>query len=162
MNALSSEKELQKKLNIEKKTENKLHAEISQIKDTVTEAIECQSLDTIKQLVQQNQELTDLLERTNSNLHTYKIRFNELLDSLNKEHVPSSNIDDTLQKCKEDRESISVKLQDMEHRVLLIKQSLQNDTKTTTIMHSKRRGHHSGVTNKVGCISVLLILYFFG
>ena len=162
MNALSSEKELQKKLNIEKKTENELHAEISQLKDTVTEVIECQSLNTIKQLVKQNQELTDLLERTNSNLHMYKIRFNELLDSLNKEHVPSSNIDDTLQKCKEDRESISVKLQDMEHRVLLIKQSLQNDTKTTTIMHSKRRGHHSGVTNKVGCISVLLILYFFG
>ena len=162
-NTLRSEKELQKRLKIEKKAKNKLQVEVSHLKDTVTEVIEYQSLNIIKQLVQQNQELTDLLERTNSNLNTYKIRFNKLLDSLNKENIPSSNIDDTLQKCKEDRKSISDKLQNMEHRNLLIKQSLQNNTKMATIelkLKEQLQRYHSGVTNKVGCISVMLILYF--
>lgn len=138
---------LTKKLNIEKKAKNKLDVEISHLKDKVTEVIECQSLSTIKQLVKQNQELADLLERTNSNLNAYKIKFNELLDSLNKEHVSSSNIDDVLQKFKEDRNSISVNLHDTENRMLSIKQSLQKQPK---IEPTDKQEYHSGTTDKVG------------
>ena len=138
--AANSEKVLQKKLSVEKKTKNKLDVEISHLKDKVTEVIEYQSLNTIKQLVKQNQELADLLERTNSNLNAYKLRFNELLDSLNKEYVSSSNIDDMLQKFKEDRNSISVNLQDTEYRMLSIKQSLQ---KKPNIVSTDKQEYHS-------------------
>ena len=145
-----------KQLEAEKEVQNKLYDEIAQLKYKATEAIEateCQS-SIAKQLVQQNQELTKLLETTNNDLNTYKKNFSvlrELFESLNKEHVPSDNVDDKIQKCKNDGKKLSVKLQDMETRLLPIKQSIQGEEKSlpTSMSAATQEGHHSNLRNKV-------------
>ena len=146
---------LEKRLSTEKETRNKLHAEIFQLKDKVMEALQCQSLGNVKQLVEQNQELAELLESTNNSLSTYKKNYSalkELLDSLNLENVPLDvTIKDKLHKCKNDRKYMSVKLEDMESRLLLIKQSLEDDKgvvlQIATSVSTKNQG--DGTSNEV-------------
>ena len=129
--ALNKNIQLEKRLSTEKETQNKLHAQIIQLKDKVMEAVQCQSLGNVKQLVEQNQELAELLESTNNNLIMYKKSYSalkELLDSLNLENAPAlDTINNKLQKCKNDRKYMLVNLEDMESRLLLIKQSLEDD-----------------------------------
>ena len=150
--ALHAKNELQSRLSIETKTQNRLRAEISELKDKVTEAIECQSLSTAKQLAEQNQKLTDLLESTKNNLKAHKEKsfsaLKELIDSLNKEYIPLDGINDELQKCENNRRYTSVKLQDMENHLSLIKQSLRYN-KGQDLLAVVKEDHGSNNSNEV-------------
>ena len=115
--AILKVRDLKAKLNTEKMIQSNLHAEIFNLKAKLTEAIECQSLDAAKQLVDQNRELSNLLETSEKMLKAF-------FDRLNK-----NSVTDKLQKCKNDRHHLSVELQDKENRLSLIKESLQHDTK---------------------------------
>ena len=133
--ALERKNNLEKRVHSEKEIQNKLHAQIIKLKDKVMEAIQCQSLDTVKQLVEQNQELTELLDSTNNNLNAYKKNYNtlmELVDSLNLEHV-SVSINDKVQKCRNDGKSMSAKLQNMESHLLSIEKSLQDNNEKAVV-----------------------------
>ena len=156
--ALSSKSELQKLLNAEKEVQSKLYAEIAQLKDKVTVATECQLLINAKQLTRQNQELTNLLENTCKSLNMYKMNFctlKELFDSFNKEQTSVENITDKLQKYKSDGKHTLDKLQDMESRLLIIKQSLHQDKKVDSQKLILSNNYCSDTINKVSfhCIN---------
>ena len=131
---ISKVRDLKAKLNVEKMIHSNLYVEISNLKAKLTEAIECQSLDTAKQLVDQNRELSNLVG-------TLK----DCFDRLNK-----NNVTDKLQKGKNDWHHISVELQDRENRLSMIKESLQHDTKIG-LSTTSAGNLYPGSPNKVSC-----------
>ena len=110
------------------------------------------SLNTTKQLVQQNQELARLLEATNNDLNAYKKNFSVLKGLFESLAVPSdNNVPEILKKCQNDGKGISVKLQDMENCLMLVKQSKQGKEKDlpTSMSPMTQKSHCSDSSNEV-------------